>query len=312
MNPGTVQHFACAATIVCATAAGCAARTPPPYHAARPITEPTILADTLRTVNGIAFTQNGDTLFTANWQRHDLDANGRPHVRIMEWHHVNGAWTGPFPVPFSTSGTDYQPVFAPDRRTLYFQSMRPLPGAEGETLQNIWFVERRGTGWSEPRSIDELNTPAREGYVSPTADGTLYFNSDRPGGLGLQDIYRVRHAGDRFGTPEPVHDLNTGHSENDLFVDYAGRFVILNRYIEATSGIDLYIAFREGDGWSEPRLLDNANTSEPGPSNWELTPTVTPDGKYLLFTRNGRILQIELAEVIYQDELPGLGRRRRD
>jgi len=43
----------------------------------------------------------------------------------------------------------------------------------------------------------------------------------------------------------------------------------------------------------------------------ELTPSVSPDGRYFLFTRGGVIQRIELAALIYPDEVPGLGRRRR-
>jgi hypothetical protein len=270
---------------------------------------PSVFADgRITTVNGIAFDEAGTSLFVSAWQP-DLDSRGRRRARIQEWRHDGRDWTGPFPAPFSSRYTDYQPVYSPDRRRLYFQSTRPVPGDTVEVLQDLWFVERSGTGWSGPRFLAELNTEAREGYPAPLADGTLYFNSDRPGGRGLQDFYRARQVDGRFLPPEPVAELNTPDSENDLFVDPRGRFLIFNRFIEATRSIDLYITFPTGEGWGPPRLLDNVNDTTP--AAWELTPSVSPDGRFFFYTCDGVIRRVDLGALIYPDEVPGLGRRKR-
>ena len=257
------------------------------------------------TVNGIAFTPDGRTLYTANWVA-DLDSTGRQRLRIFEWRHRDGRWQGPELASFSSPYTDYQPVMAPGGARLYFQSTRPVSPGTGEVLQNLWFVDRQGDSWSSPRPATALNTPAREGYVAPLADGTLYFNSDRPGSRGLQDFYRTRAlGGDAFAAPVPVAELNTEHSENDLVVDPAGRFVIFNRYVEATREIDLYIAFATAQGWGPARPLDGVNAA-----GWELTPSLSPNGRYFFFTRQSNIYQIDLAALLYTDD-PVPGRRRR-
>jgi hypothetical protein len=257
------------------------------------------------TVNGLAFTPNGRTLYTANWVA-DRDSTGRQRLRIFEWVFRDGAWQGPTPASFSSAFTDYQPVMAPGGARLYFQSTRPLPGSSAEVLQNIWYVDREGDAWSSPRFAADLNTPAREGYVAALASGAIYFNSDRPGTRGLQDFYRSRALdGGRFEAPTPVLELNTMHSENDLVVDPLGRFVIFNRYVEATKDIDLYIAFPSGPGWAMPRPLDGVN----GPG-WELTPSISPNGRYFFFTRGMKIFQVDLDTLLYNDE-PVRGRRRR-
>ncbi len=108
-----------------------------------------------------------------------------------------------------------------------------------------------------------------------------------------------------------MSELNSPHSENDLFVDYEERFVIFNRYVDSTASIDLYIAFRQGSRWGLPRRLDDIDVDRGGPSLWELSPSVTPDGQYFVFARGGTIMQVDRGAVIYEDELPGVGRRRR-
>ena len=54
-------------------------------------------------------------------------------------------------------------------------------------------MERSDIGWSEPINIGPpVNSDLDEYYVSLTKDGTIYFASNRAGGLGSFDIYRSR------------------------------------------------------------------------------------------------------------------------
>jgi hypothetical protein len=264
-----------------------------PYAVPSPLPRPMPFAGGIRTVNGIAFTPDGTTLYTSDWVS-DLAPDGRRRARIFERRFEHGAWSAPRLASFSSAYTDYQPVMHPNGRQLFFQSTRPVPNGTTEVLQNLWVVDRQGDGWSEPRFLAELNTDAREGYVSPLVNGDLYFNSDRPGGLGGQDFYRARLEGGRYSAALPVAELNTADSENDLYVDPRGRFVIFNRYIDATRSIDLYISYpKPGGGWDTPRLLDAVN----GPG-WEITPSVTPDGRYFMYSLNNVIMQVDLAAAL--------------
>jgi Tol biopolymer transport system component len=197
------------------------------------------------------------------------------------------------PATFSSAFTDYQPVMSPDGKRLYFQSTRPKPGTTEEVLQDIWYVARVGSDWGAPRYMDRLNTAAREGYVAPLRDGSLYFNSDRPGGRGSQDFYFARRNGDSFDQPIPVTALNTPDSENDLFVDPDGRYVIFNRYVDSTRSVDLFLSHRVGNGWSAPKAIALVN----GPDR-ELTPSVSPDGRYFFYTVRNRIMQVDLARIL--------------
>jgi glucose/arabinose dehydrogenase len=266
---------------------------PPPYARRERLLRPEPFAGgRIHTVNGIAFTQDGRTLYTADWVD-ERDSTGRRRARIFEWRHDGSGWSGPTPVTFASRYTDYQPVMAPDGRRIYFQSTRPLPGDSAEVLQNLWYAERSGSGWGDAQPITALNTPHREGYPSVLADGTAYFVSDRPGGTGGHDFYRSRMVGGVWSAPEPVHELNTRDDENDLFVDPQERFVIFNRYVKATNAVDLFIAVRDGARWRPARRLDELN----GPG-WELTPSVSPDGQYLFYTVDGTIMQAELRPLL--------------
>jgi hypothetical protein len=66
----------------------------------------------------------------------------------------NGCWTAPEVASFSGKYLDGFPAMHPNGSKLYFHSYRPL---DKEThiadVVNIWFVEKKGAGWSEPKPI---------------------------------------------------------------------------------------------------------------------------------------------------------------
>jgi hypothetical protein len=64
-----------------------------------------------------------------------------------------GRWTRPAIAPFSGTYSDGGPCFTRDGKRLYFYSERPLPGAPGVLKDDLWYVERTGVGWSEPRNV---------------------------------------------------------------------------------------------------------------------------------------------------------------
>ena len=68
------------------------------------------------------------------------------------------------------------------------------PGV-ARTQTETWMVDVAGAGWSAPRHVAELSSPADESVADLAAhDGTLYFGSCRDGGLAWRDcdIYRSR------------------------------------------------------------------------------------------------------------------------
>ncbi len=255
--------------------------------------QPWPLADgKLRTMNGIAFTRDGRTLYTGLGVA-ERDARGRPRARLMVQSYRAGTWTAPEPLAINSRFNDYQPVLAPGEKRLYFNSTRPLPGESEERPHQIWVADRSGDRWGEPRPLP-VGAGSNASYPAITAGGTLLFTSNRPGGLGGRDIWTSRNTRGEWSQPVLVTELSSPDDENDVWIDPRGRLVILNRYHASSREIAVFASRRTDGRWSSPQPLDAVNR----PKAWELTPCVSPDGKYFLFTLDGVIHSMELRRAL--------------
>src|SRR3954454_19104509 len=134
----------------------------------------------------------------------------------------------------------------------------------------------------------ELNTVFNDGCPIQSPDGlSLYMASNRPGGLGGNDIWVAqRESRDaRWGAP-----VNLGSPVNSSANDFCPTPLPGKRllFVSACGGADIYIARRNpAHGWDEPADLGcqvNSAAGEAGPSYFE-----TPSGAQLYFssTRGG-------------------------
>lgn len=79
--------------------------------------------------------------------------------------------------------------------------------------------------WSAPQRVKGINTSSWEGSCSISADGkTLYFSSDRAGGLGGKDIYKATlQADNSWGNIENLGaNVNTASDEESPFIHADG------------------------------------------------------------------------------------------
>jgi Tol biopolymer transport system component len=210
-------------------------------------------------------------------------------VMTYEMERNNGLWTKPKIVPFAHMMRNGDFVFAPDGRTLYFQSNTPIEGLEEEgTVSNIWVIKKTDTGWTEPRHLDfTINTKWPDSFASVTTDGTLYFFSRKPGGEGKSDLYRSNYINGKYTEAQNLGDLfNTEEHEWDPFVAPDESYLIFcSTKPEGYGSDDFYISFRNKDlKWSEPVNMGESINSQ-GSEN---RPYVTPDGRYFFFTSTKR------------------------
>tara|TARA_R110002051_G_scaffold181774_1_gene251275 strand:+ start:46948 stop:47823 length:876 start_codon:yes stop_codon:yes gene_type:complete len=221
--------------------------------------------------------------------------DGKPLYRIFQLKFKENQWCCETEVPFSSEFTDYHPVFSPDGKWVYFNSDRPIPASNEKSEKiNIWRVQCNDGNWDEPEYLFEINTKNHESYPTIAKSGTLYFNSDRTGGKGSMDIYKSEYINGQFSKPKLVEELNSIDSENDMFVDPQERFMILNRYLFDSKEIELFISHNEDGIWLNPKPINSINKNEV----WELTPTLSPDGKQFFIEVNGTILTYPIKKFI--------------
>jgi len=218
-------------------------------------------------------------------------------IKVMR--RTGNRWGAPQVASFSGTYSDVDLFISHDGKQLLYCSNRPLSGT-GEPKKDfdIWVVERAGDGWSQPRNLGgAVNTEAQEFYPSLTRAGVLFFQSIRPEGRGAGDIYFSRR--EEGGYPRVGNAggmINTEGFESDPFVAPDGDYVIFSANRKGGFGQgDLNITFRAKDGsWTPPRNLGSrVNTSY-----HENCAMVTPDGKYLFFTRAGDIYWVDARIII--------------
>jgi hypothetical protein len=226
----------------------------------------------------------------------------------------DGKWTRPQVAPFSGRYSDADIVFTANGRRAYFVSARPVNGQPRDDME-IWTIERNADGsWGQPRHVLELSSPTDEWFPTLTADGTIYFGSDRAGGVGGTDIWRARFLNGKFQPPENLGaPVNSKGDEIEPFISADEQLLIVaarNRG-DAVGAYDLYVAKRRGSSWDTPR--------HPGPPinsrGWDFAPRLSPDGKIFVFTSNRGFGSQPLDRTLTFDELqrrlhgPGNGLR---
>ncbi|TPW16852.1 MAG: Xaa-Pro aminopeptidase-like protein, partial [bacterium] len=197
---------------------------------------------------------------------------------------VDGHWAEPRVAPFSGTHRDADPFITADGRRLYFISDRPVDGKAREDM-DIWVMHRTDGGdWGEPTNLGApVNSTGNEWFPTVASGGNLYFGSDRPGGYGVTDLYRVPHTTGGYAGVE-----NLGSGINSAADEYEGCIAPDESFLvfmaagrpDSRGGADLYISFNEKKAWSAPRNLGPV-INRPA---MEISACLSPDGKYFFFS----------------------------
>ncbi len=194
-------------------------------------------------------------------------------------------WSEAEVVAFSGTHGDRAPRFSPDGSQLFFTSNRPTqPGGERGDM-NIWVVNRRDGGWSEPSLVPSpVNTEGSPDiHNAVTGDGTIFVASGRPGSRGRGDIFRIPLTNGVYSEAEHLGpSINDSLSQPDLFVSSDETWMVLaiTDHPDGLGGDDLYVSEFRDNEWTTPRNLGAPINS----SEYEYGPTLSRDGRYLYFT----------------------------
>jgi hypothetical protein len=160
----------------------------------------------------------------------------------------------------NTPANEFGPSLTPDGHTLYFASNRP--GLGGIDLYSSRRHNKRDDlAWQPAVNLDAaINTAANELQAALFEDDqtgviTLYFASNRPGGLGGDDIYVSTLLPDEtFGPPVLVQELSSPSADLQPAIRREGLELFLASSRPGSLGLDLWVSTRAStsDPWSIP------------------------------------------------------------
>jgi hypothetical protein len=170
----------------------------------------------------------------------------------------------------NTDAADSLAVLSSNEHVMYFHSTRAGGCGQGD----IWVTHRqnRHSNWEEPTNLGcVLNTPAVE--IAPaffedpeTEQASLFYGSNRPGGIGDFDVYASPLGEDgSVGPGTLVPELSSTARDTRIFVRKDGleAFVTTNR-AGGKGLIDIWVSTRKSlsDPWSAPVNVGSPVNSE--------------------------------------------------
>lgn len=192
---------------------------------------------------------------------------------------INNRWSKPeIYSPLGDSVNLFDPFLSTDGKKFYF-------GADNNGDADIWFVEKQGNNWSKPQSIGSaINNINGQCQASFTNNGNAYYLDYRTiNNKWTCDILQSEFMNGEYLKPDTLPPcINSPSQDWTPYIAPDDSYLIFSSSRERKYG-DLYISFHDiiNDKWSEPvKLNDAINTS-----TQEAFPFVSPDGKYLFFTR---------------------------
>jgi len=201
---------------------------------------PAIISIPGRSVGNVVFSPDATecyfTVFDGAWT----------NSRILFSRYENGAWTHPALASFADGRQENAMLFSRDGNRLYFGV------SASPTDQELWMVQRasREEEWSKPQPLpaplNSLLKSFKAQVFLQTADGTMYFVSNRDVGHG--DIYRtVSEPGQPLQAKNLGAPVNSELDKVDLGISPDGHTLVFfskpNRPGVTKNPTDLFICF---------------------------------------------------------------------
>ncbi len=191
---------------------------------------------------------------------------------------VNGKWQKAFNVgpPLNTPTHDAVVSLTGDgNEMVIYRTNENLYGGD------LYISSNYAGSWTNPVKLTEnINSAYQEASASISPDGKLmYISSNRPGGLGGKDIYRVRRLPDgQWSIPENLGpSINTPYDEDAPFIQADGiTLYFSSNGLNTMGGYDIFkTKFENDELWSNPKNLGYPiNTVKD-----DIYFVISPDGK---------------------------------
>jgi len=180
---------------------------------------------------------------------------------------------------------------------------RPVISPDGQTMHlGDRYLKRTEAGWSELQKLEPPTVSNDSMYImrlSSSSNGTYYFDTYKENDSTFPIRYSRLIDGKHEEPKALPKAINTGTFLSHPFIAPDESYLLFDAKREDGFGeSDIYISFKQKDGtWGNGiNLGDKINTNA-----WEASASITPDGKYLFFSRNVGSEDFENVDVFWVD-----------
>jgi len=220
---------------------------------------------------------------TTGGKKSKLDGSFHDDIYVSK--KVNNEWSKPMPInELNTNHDDAAVSISHDGHKLitYHYGHSSLLHSSGD----LYLSKLESDTWSKPEKLgNHINSKYRESSACfSNSDNELYFVSDRPGGYGGLDIYKVsKNQNGEWNEPENLGaEINTPFDEESPFIHPDGKtFYFSSEGHKNMGGFDIFKAtLNDENKWSKPVNLGYPiNTA-----NNDVYFTVSANGKHIYFS----------------------------
>jgi hypothetical protein len=186
-----------------------------------------------------------------------LDPNGMPFEDIYVTTKVENAWVKPTPLRegINTATNDACVGFSADGQILFL--FKP---SEDQLTGDLYESRMGVEDWEDPVKLgSDINTKYNETSATITLDDkVIYFSSDRPGGFGGKDIYKVlRLPNGKWSKAMNLGAIvNTPYDEDAPFIHTDKKTLYFSsKGHQNMGGYDIFKTVLEKRSWSTPQNL---------------------------------------------------------
>ena len=180
-------------------------------------------------------------------------SNDFPEDIFVSYQDIDGEWTKPVKLAFCDNELNEATIaVSSDERQIYVY--QDLSGGG-----DIYFSNFGGNKFEELKKLrhNAVNTEFWETHCTLTPDGeNMYFVSDRPGGFGGRDIYRIVKLpnGEWSEAQNMGPSINTEYDEDSPFIAVNNNTLYYaSNGPQSMGGFDIFISLRDADNvWSSP------------------------------------------------------------
>ena len=180
---------------------------------------------------------------------------------------------------------------------------RPVISPDGKTMHlGDQYLKRTESGWSELQKLEPPTVSNDSMFImrlSSSTNGTYYFDTYKANDATFPIRYSRLINGKHEEPKALPKAINTGSFLSHPFIAPDESYLLFDAKREEGNGSsDIYISFKQPDGtWGNAiNLGDKINTKA-----WEASASVTPDGKYLFFSRNMGSDNYENVDIFWVD-----------